>query len=114
MDLPSGSSAPQEIVEDALSRSGAVLDTLFEAAQDAIFLLEGMTLRDCNPATVRMFGCRTKAEIVGRTVLELSPVQQADGTASAKKAKRLVADASSGSSQHFDWRHRRLDGAELD
>jgi PAS domain S-box-containing protein len=103
-----------EIVEEALSRIQILLNMLFETSEDAIFLMDGVRFVDCNPATLRMFGCKTKQNILGETSLRFSPSQQLDGASSATKAAEFVMAALSGAPQHFEWRHCRLDGAPFD
>ena len=102
------------IVDEALDRIRTLLDTLFETAEDAIFLMDGLRFVDCNPATLRMFGCRTNGQIVGQTPVEFSPVRQPGGAASADEIRRLVAEALHGNPQRFEWRHCRLDRTEFD
>lgn len=102
------------IVQDALSRIGALLDTLFQEAEDAIFLMDGTHFVDCNPATLHMFGCHTKEEIIGQTPFAFSPARQPDGASSDEKATRFVAAALDGVPQHFEWQHCRLDRTAFD
>jgi two-component system, chemotaxis family, CheB/CheR fusion protein len=102
------------IVKEALSHIGTLLDTLFETAEDAIFLMDGERFVDCNPATLRMYGCSTKAEILGRSPGGFSPVQQPSGAISADAARQYVAEAMRGIPQHFEWRASRLDRSEFD
>jgi PAS domain S-box-containing protein len=102
------------IVQEALSRIEILLDTLFQSAKDAIFLMDGLYFVDCNPATLRMFGCQTKKDIIGKTPLSISPNLQPGGVSSAMEAERLVAAAMSGEPQHFEWRLCKFDGTEFD
>jgi PAS domain S-box-containing protein len=102
------------IVQEALNRIGTMLDTLFETAPDAIFLMDGLRILDCNPATLRMFGCRAKEEIIGQTPVEFSPAHQPSGAASADEAQKLVAEAMRGVPQWFEWKHCRLDRTAFD
>jgi PAS domain S-box-containing protein len=102
------------IVHEALSRIETLLDTLFESADDAIFLMDGLYVVDCNPATLRMFGCRTREDIIGKTPLSISPVLQPGGVSSAEEGGRLIDAALAGEPQHFEWRHRKVDGTEFD
>jgi PAS domain-containing protein len=79
------------MVQEALARIKTLLDTLFDTAQDAIFLMDGLRFLDCNPATLRMFGCHARAEIVGQTPLHFSPVRQPDGSVSLPTLSRECA-----------------------
>jgi PAS domain-containing protein len=45
------------VVRESLERIATLLDTIFENADDAIFLMDDLRFVDCNPATLRMFGC---------------------------------------------------------
>jgi PAS domain S-box-containing protein len=102
------------IVQEALSRIETLLDTLFESAEDAIFLMDGLYFVDCNPATLRMFGCPTKEDIIGKTPFSISPSLQPGGVSSAEEAERLVAAAMSGEPQHFEWQPRKFDGTKFE
>jgi len=86
---------------------------LFEAAQDAIFVMEGSAFADCNPATEAIFGA-SRDEIIGRTPIELSPETQPDGRRSREAALEYLEAAYAGRPQRFSWRHQRLDGTLFD
>jgi PAS domain S-box-containing protein len=101
------------MVQEALARIQTLLDTLFETAEDAIFLMDGLRFVDCNPATLRMFRCR-KEDVVGQAPWHFSPDRQPDGSSSAEKAARLVSAAMAGAPQQFEWRHCQLDRTEFD
>ncbi|HEX8114561.1 MAG TPA: PAS domain S-box protein, partial [Kofleriaceae bacterium] len=115
MAPPDGEIRMPEIVQEALSRIQVLLDMLFETAEDAIFLSgDDGRFVDCNPVALRMFGCATKDDVLGKTPVRFSPDRQPDGASSADKARELIAAALAGVPQHFDWRHSRLDGAPFD
>ncbi len=88
--------------------------TLFEAANDAIFILAENQFVDCNMTAVRMFGCSEKEDIVGLAPWDFSPSNQPDGENSKSKALAIIGSVVKGSPQRFDWRHRRKDGTLLD
>ena len=99
--------------EEAVHRSEVRYRTLFESAQDAIFMMRGEVFLDCNPYTLRMFGCRPD-QILGQTPFKFSPPVQPDGRDSMTKAKEKIQAAIWGTPQLFEWRHCRLSGVDFD
>jgi len=87
--------------------------TLFETANDAIFLMQNGLFVDCNGRTMEMFGC-AKDQIVGQDPARFSPERQSDGRLSEEKARENMEAAQSGRPQFFEWRHSTLDGQEFE
>jgi len=83
--------------------------TLFEAANDGIFILRDGRFAECNSTILAMFGC-TPEQILGRRPEDVSPRVQPDGCESASKATEYVAAAFDGTPQRFEWQHLRHDG----
>lgn len=83
--------------------------TLFEAANDGIFILRDGKFAECNSTVLAMFGCAPE-QIIGRRPEDVSPRVQPDGCESASKATEYVAAALDGTPQRFEWQHLRLDG----
>ncbi|MEJ2756891.1 MAG: PAS domain S-box protein [Anaerolineales bacterium] len=100
--------------EKALRDSELRYRSLFNSAADAIFIMEGNTFIDCNPTTVKMFGCTDKSEILNRSPWEFSPQYQPDGSLSQEKAAQLIQKALNGVPQNFVWRHTKFDGTLFD
>ena len=94
----------------ALRESEVKYRTLFEAAGDAIALMEltgsGPVLCDCNARALEMFG-RTRDEILGLSPADpaLSAPIQSDGRTSEDMAAQVVQAALGGSPQSFEWTH---------
>lgn len=86
---------------------------LVASAADAVLLLVDGRVAEANPRAGSLFGCAETA-LLGLTLGELSPKQQADGSPTAAGlAKHLAALADSGS-VHFPWRHQRRDATEFE
>jgi len=99
--------------EDALRESETKFKTLFEAANDAIFILIGNVFIDCNYKTETLFRCK-KTDIIGHTVQEYSPPEQPDGQVSSVKAWEKINNALADKLQFFEWKHQRFDGTTFD
>jgi diguanylate cyclase (GGDEF)-like protein/PAS domain S-box-containing protein len=97
--------------EQALLDAGANFRQLFERSNDAIVLIEGNAIIDANPASLRLFRCAAKKDLVGKTLLDFSPADQPSGQSS------MVADASQTAqnfidgNRRYEWEFRLPDGS---
>lgn len=96
-----------------LRDSNARYRTLFESAGDSIFLMQGECFIDCNPATLKMFGC-SREQIIGQPPYRFSPDFQPDGRPSKDKALEKITSAFKEGTPTFEWQHCRYDGTPFD
>ena len=99
--------------DSALTASEVRYKTLFEQANDAIFLMEDRHFVECNDKTLEIYGC-TREDILFKNPVDFSPAFQPDGQPSRVLAEKRINDAFNGTPQRFEWRHQRLDGTPFD
>lgn len=87
--------------------------TLFNAAGDAIFLMDFSVFIDCNEKTLEIFKCKTE-DIIGNYPYVFSPEYQPDGRRSDEKALEKINKAIAFEPQYFEWVHKRLNGELFD
>lgn len=97
----------------ALRANAVKFRTLFECANDGIFIFDGMHIIDCNHRILEIFG-QSRDEIINHSVDEWSPPSQRDGTPSADRMTQLLTAAMEGHSQIFEWQHHKKDGTLFD
>jgi PAS domain S-box-containing protein len=106
----------EELVESrtsALRESETKFRSIYENANDAIFIMKDDVFVDCNHKTAELFGCR-KDQIIGSTPYSFSPPSQPDGRDSREKAFEKIQATLNGDPQRFEWKHHKLDGRQFD
>ncbi|WP_136808197.1 PAS domain S-box protein [Desulfosediminicola flagellatus] len=99
----------RKTAEIALIENEKRYRTLFEAASDAILIIQNGLITDCNAKTLEMFRC-TQQEIIGRSPADLSALQQPDGNTFTERGEYYLAEALKGVSRQFEWLQSRPDG----
>jgi chemotaxis protein methyltransferase CheR len=90
-----------------------VYRTLYESANDAIFIMKEDRFLQCNTKTLKMYGGEN-SHIIGKTPYDFSPERQPNGELSKEKALELIGSALRGTPQFFEWKHCRHDGTLFD
>jgi len=99
--------------EESLAESETHYRTLFESADDAIFIIKDITFFKCNQKTLKIFGC-SRDDIIDSTPIDFSPPVQPDGRKSDEKAMEKINAAIDGKTQIFEWKHKKLNGQLFD
>jgi len=103
----------QRDISDSNLETSKRYKTLFDNANDAIFLMRDDIFIDCNDKTLEMFGC-TQDQILGQPPYRYSPPHQPDGRDSMEKAMEKINGAIAGTPQFFYWKHSQYDGTLFD
>jgi PAS domain S-box-containing protein len=98
---------------DRLRESEQRYRTLFESANDALLIMSGTTIIDCNRKALEMFG-GSREELSGISLSDISTDFQGEGKPTADEIGRRVNTSMEGRPQLFEWRHRRVDGSPFD
>jgi len=96
--------------EKGLKESERKYKDLFEKSDDANLIIVNGVFTDCNSATVRMLGFKSKEELLNCLPADLSPRFQPDGRDSYEKSQEMMAIALRNGSHRFEWAHRKADG----
>ena len=100
----------QKRLEKKCNESDNTFRLLFEQSADAMLLLDEDVFIDCNLATVEMFACSDKKQLLSLHPSDLSPEKQLDGSLSQEQEKELIAKAIEQGSNRFEWLHQRING----
>jgi PAS domain S-box-containing protein len=100
-------------ITNKLKSSEIKYKSLFENANDAIFLLKDKIFIDCNNKTLELFACN-REQIIGESPQKFSPDIQPDGSESEVKIEKHLKAALDDKKPSFEWKHIKLNGIEFD
>lgn len=104
----------QRRAEEKLRDSEERYRTVFESANDAILVMTGDGIVDCNGTAAKMFGYASREEMIGFRPWEISPEVQPDGRDSKVQSELYDSEALGGQPQNFCWQGCRKDGELFD
>ncbi len=86
----------------ALLESQSRYQSLLDALNDGVLMIRDGILIDGNDKLFEILQ-RPREEVIGRSLVDLSPPVQSDGQPSAEKAEAIMREALAGKPQIFDW-----------
>lgn len=103
----------REEKEKALREKEMRYRLLFEIAQEAILIIKGEVIRDCNPAAELLLAVG-REEILGKNFFYFAPERQSDGRLSKEKGAEIVGRAIHQGPQWYEWLHRTPEGKTVE
>lgn len=99
----------EKIIFNSIYNNELKYRTLYENANDAIFILRDTIFHDANAKTLELFECSLEY-IKGKTPADISPEYQENGELSSEKAIKFIQKAKREGKANFDWIHRSKSG----
>ncbi len=99
----------RKIAEDALIASEYNFRNIFEASSDGILLISNDEVIDCNLALVDLLGYDSKADILGKMQIEISPEIQPNGEISEEKISKIYNYMEQNEKCKYEWWYKRID-----
>ena len=103
----------RNLYEQKIKDSESKYRTLFETANDGIFLQDSTGFLDCNQKGADMYGL-AREDVIGRSPADFSPERQPDGRLSSEVAEENIAAALRSGAVRFEWQPIRSDGIPFD
>jgi PAS domain S-box-containing protein len=88
---------------DALRASEEKFRALFEGSSQGVVLHDENQILEANPAAVRILGCQSPQEILGKHPADTSPPFQPNGESSAALAGQHIQECMTNGSARFEW-----------
>lgn len=99
--------------EQALRESEQKFRALFEASSQGVMLHDEEKFLEVNPATLRIMGYTSAAELIGKHPRDTSPPTQPGGGSSAELARRYIEECMTKGSARFDWVSLTAQGTQI-
>ena len=96
--------------EIELKASEVTFRKLFEGSSDAVLIIEGNNIIDCNQATIELLGYHSKKDVIGKSLGDISPESQPDGNPSEERAVVETDVAQKNGKSKFEWWYQKNDG----
>ncbi len=99
--------------ERALRESEEKFRALFEGSSHGVVLHDENRILEVNPAAVRIMGCQSPQELVGKHPSETSPPFQPNGESSPTLVHKYIQECLTQGSARFEWMSRNPHGEDV-
>ena len=99
--------------EQELRESEEKFRALFEGSSQGVILQDENEFLEVNPAAVRIMGCQSPQELLGRYPTDTSPPFQPNGESSAVLARKYIQECMTNGSARFEWMSRTPQGQDV-
>ena len=100
-------------IETALEESERKYRALFAGSIEAILVIRGDEVVDCNDAAVKLFGFDSRETLIFKTVADLSSHVQGEGKLTASKLIDIEQETRRAGNGRFEWACKRAGGKEF-
>src|SRR6187401_3267984 len=97
----------------ALRDSEEKFRALFEGSSHGVVLHDENRILEVNPAAVRIMGCQSAQELIGKHPSETSPPFQPNGESSAVMGRKHIQECMANGSARFEWLSRTPEGKDV-
>jgi PAS domain S-box-containing protein len=94
----------------ALRESEEKFRALFEGSIQGIVLHDEVQILEANPAAVKIMGCSSPQDLLGKHPGDTSPEYQPNGESSASLSRRYIQECMQKGSARFEWVSRNFSG----
>lgn len=104
-----------DLLKKRVEVSETKYESLFHSSADAIMILDPVSGKfiEANPSTLRIFGIKSKEDLLKMSPLSLSPEKQPSGETSFSLMKKNNLEVLKKGSLFFEWIHRRLNDGDF-
>ncbi len=99
--------------ERALRESEEKFRALFEGSSQGVILQDEHQFLEVNPAAVRIMGCQSAQELLGKLPMDTSPPFQPNGESTEVLARKYIQECMTNGSARFEWMCRTPKGKDV-